>query len=92
MKHFPLALALGSLTLAAVLPVFAENLLEVVDEAQNTIIRKYSSESSIARKLALKELEEIASAIREWESVLPDDARAAHVANLRRLHSRKAGQ
>ena len=39
-----------------------------------------------------RQLEEIASAIREWESVLPDDARAAHVANLRRLHSRKAGQ
>lgn len=42
-------------------PFSQDNLWEVIENAQNAIIRKYASESSIARKMALKELENIAS-------------------------------
>jgi len=40
--------------------VFAENLLDVVEAAQTTIEKRYSNKDSIARKLALEELEKIA--------------------------------
>lgn len=39
---------------------FADNLWDVVEEAQKAITQKYPGEDSIARKMALKELEEIA--------------------------------
>lgn len=63
MKHsnmltrFSLALAL---CLAAAAPVFADSLLDVVEAAQNAIQKKYPSPDSIARKIALEELEKIA--------------------------------
>ncbi len=49
-----------ALCLAASVPVWAENLLDVVEAAQNIIEKKYSNPDSIARKLALEELEKIA--------------------------------
>ena len=63
MKHsnmltrFSLGLAL---CLAAAAPVFADSLLDVVEAAQNAIQKKYPSPDSIARKIALEELEKIA--------------------------------
>ena len=58
MKHSHLAFVLSCFALSAS-PIFAENLWDIVEEAQNTIVRKYPSEDSIARKYALKELEAI---------------------------------
>ena len=49
-----------ALCLAASVPVWAENLLDVVEAAQNIIEKKYPNPDSIARKLALEELEKIA--------------------------------
>ena len=60
MKKYRTALVLICLALAATIPAFAENLWDVVEEAQHTIKRKYPDADSIARKLALKELEGIA--------------------------------
>ena len=40
--------------------VFSSDFWDIVESAQKTIEQKYPSEDSIARKLALKELEEIA--------------------------------
>ena len=60
MKNYRTALVLICLAFAATLSAFAENLWDVVEEAQHTIKRKYPDADSIARKLALKELEEIA--------------------------------
>ena len=48
-------------------PVLAENLLDVIEAAQNSIETKYSNPESIARKLALEQLEKIA------RSGKPDD-------------------
>ena len=49
-----------ALCLTTAAPVFAQNLLDVVEAAQNTIEKKYSNPDSIARKMALEELEKIA--------------------------------
>ena len=49
-----------ALCLAAAAPVFADSLLDVVEAAQNAIQKKYPSPDSIARKIALEELEKIA--------------------------------
>jgi hypothetical protein len=49
------------------IPVLAENLLDVIEAAQNSIETKYSNPESIARKLALEQLEKIA------RSGKPDD-------------------
>ena len=49
-----------ALCLTAAVSLSAENLLDVVEAAQNTIQTKYPDKDSIARKLALEELEKIA--------------------------------
>ena len=56
MKRFYFVLVLNCLVHAVLFPLLAEDLWDVVEEAQNTIIWNYPSEDSIARKLALKEL------------------------------------
>ncbi len=40
-------------------PLVADNLLDVVAEAENTIVQKYPVETSIAHRLAMRELENI---------------------------------
>ena len=59
MKLFPKTLILACATFASVLPLIAENLYDVVDDAEKAIIQKYPNESSIAHRLAKKELEDI---------------------------------
>ena len=49
-----------ALCLTAAVSLYAENLLDVVEAAQNTIQTKYPDKDSIARKLALEELEKLA--------------------------------
>jgi len=49
-----------SLSLTAAAPVFAENPLDVVDAAQTVIQKNYPDRNSIARRIALEELETIA--------------------------------
>ena len=49
-----------ALCLTAANPLFAESLLDVVEAAQATILKKYPSKDSLARKIALEELEKIA--------------------------------
>ena len=46
-----------ALCLTSSAPVFAENLLDVVDAAQATIRQKFPDRDSIARRMALEELE-----------------------------------
>jgi hypothetical protein len=63
MKHrrFPIPfLFCFALCLTTANPLFAESLLDVVEAAQITIQKKYPNRDSIARKMALEELEEIA--------------------------------
>ena len=59
MKLFSTTLCLA-IALATSLTLMAENLWDVVEDAQNQIIQKYPSENSIAREMALNELKEIA--------------------------------
>ena len=56
----PSILSCVALSLTTAIPAFAENLLDVVEAAQNSIETKYSNPESIARKLALEQLEKIA--------------------------------
>ena len=56
--------------LAGVMPVFADELWDVVEAAQDVIVKKYPSEDSIARKMALKELEEIAESSKSDEEII----------------------
>ena len=68
MKIFLSNLVLICLALIAFLRVVAaENLLDVVEKAQKKINQKYPDESSIARKLATKELEQIARSAKSEE-------------------------
>ena len=60
MKHLSSTLVLICAALTAALPLVAEDLLDVVENAQKTIKQKYPDESSIARKMALNDLEKIA--------------------------------
>ncbi len=55
--------------------VFASRVVEYIASFTTKVIKE-------------RQLGEIATAIGEWEAVLPDDARATHVANLRNLHPR----
>ena len=59
MKHLPSMLVLICTALIASLPLIAENLDEVVDEAEKAINQKYPNEASIAHRLKIKELEDI---------------------------------
>jgi hypothetical protein len=59
MKYFPKTFILICVAFAFVLPLIAENLYDVVDDAEKAIIQKYPNESSIAHRLAKKELEDI---------------------------------
>ena len=61
MKHMYLVSFLSILAIHISFPVLAENLFDVVEEAQKTIVKKYPSDDSIARKHALTELDEIVS-------------------------------
>ena len=56
----PSILSCFALFVLPAIPVLAENLLDVVEAAQNSIETKYSNPESIARKLALEQLEKIA--------------------------------
>jgi TPR repeat protein/predicted esterase len=67
MKHLPTTLVLICTALTATLPLIADNLWDVVEEAQNSILQRYPSETSIARKKALEELETIADSDRTEE-------------------------
>ena len=63
MKHrfiFAMFLFCFALCPAMVTPVSAENLLEVVDAAQIVIRKKYPERDSLARKMAMEELENTA--------------------------------
>ena len=60
MKHLFSTLVLICAALTAALPLVAEDILDVVENAQKTIKQKYPDESSIARKMALNDLEKIA--------------------------------
>ena len=57
----PSILSFLALCLTTAVPAFAENLLDVIEAAQNSIETKYSNPESIARKLALEQLEKIAT-------------------------------
>ena len=60
MKHIPSTFILLCTTFFAVsTPLIADSLLDVVDEAEKTIGQKYPVETSIARRLAVRELEGI---------------------------------
>ena len=60
MKHLPLKLVLICAALTTTLSLVADNLWDVVEDAQNAILQKYPSETSIARSMALDELRRIA--------------------------------
>lgn len=49
-----------ALCLTNAAPVFADELLDVIEAAQITILNKYPNKDSLARKIALEELEKIA--------------------------------
>jgi len=49
-----------ALCLTTSVPVFAENLLDVVETVQTAIEKKYPNKDSLARKMAMEELEKIA--------------------------------
>ena len=51
-------------------PVWAENLLDVVEAAQTAIQKKYPHRDSIARKLALEELEKTARSGNSEEEII----------------------
>ena len=59
MKHFPVTLVLICTALTAAFPLIADNLWDVVEEAENAIHQRYPNETSIARRKALQELEAI---------------------------------
>jgi len=59
-----------ALCLTAAIPVFAENLLDVVEAAQSSIETKYSNPESIARKLALEQLEKIARSDKPEDQII----------------------
>ena len=48
-------------------PLAAENLFEIIEKAQKSINKKYPDKSSIARKMAIEELEKIARSDRSEE-------------------------
>ena len=52
------------------IPVLAENLLDVIEAAQNSIETKYSNPESIARKLALEQLEKIARSDKPEDQII----------------------
>ncbi len=61
MNNFSSKLALLGIALTATLPLFADNLSDAMEKAQNAIIRKYPDEDSVVRKEALQQLRDIAS-------------------------------
>ena len=73
MKHGFLmtSMMLGfALCLTTAAPVWAENLLDVVEAAQTAIQKKYPHRDSIARKLALEELEKTARSGNSEEEII----------------------
>lgn len=52
------------------IPVLAENLLDVIEAAQNSIETKYPNPESIARKLALEQLEKIARSDKPEDQII----------------------
>ena len=59
-----------ALCLTTAAPVFAENLLDVVEAAQTTIQKKFPDRDSIARKMSLEELEKIARSGESDEQII----------------------
>ena len=66
----PSILSCVALSLTTAVPAFAENLLDVVEAAQNSIETKYSNPESIARKLALEQLEKIARSDKPEDQII----------------------
>lgn len=85
MKLFPKTLILACATFASVLPLIAENLYDVVDDAEKAINQKYPVESSIAHRLAKKELEDIVFSDKtEEEKIAAIRAKYPSTSSLRR--------
>lgn len=59
-----------AICLMLVVPTFADELLDVIDAAQTTILKKYPSKDSLARKMALEELEKIARSGQSDEQII----------------------
>ena len=59
MKHFPKNFILICVALLAALPLLAEDIYDVIEQAQNAIMSRYPSPESRARKQALKDLDRI---------------------------------
>ena len=72
MKHFDNFLVFISFALVFHFPLFANDIWDIVEQAQQSIDEKYPSKDSIARKLALKELEEIAGSNKTDEEKMED--------------------
>lgn len=66
----PSILSCVALSLTTAVPAFAENLLDVIEAAQNSIETKYSNPESIARKLALEQLEKIARSDKPEDEII----------------------
>ena len=66
----PSILSCFALCLTTAIPAFAENLLDVIEAAQNSIETKYSNPESIARKLALEQLEKIARSDKPEDQII----------------------
>ena len=66
----PSILSCFALFVLPAIPVLAENLLDVIEAAQNSIETKYSNPESIARKLALEQLEKIARSDKPEDEII----------------------
>ena len=66
----PSILSCFALCLTTAVPAFADNLLDVIEAAQNSIETKYSNPESIARKLALEQLEKIARSDKPEDQII----------------------
>ena len=66
----PSILSCFALCLTTAIPAFADNLLDVIEAAQNSIETKYSNPESIARKLALEQLEKIARSDKPEDQII----------------------
>ena len=66
----PSILSFFALFVLPAIPVVAENLLDVIEAAQNSIETKYSNPESIARKLALEQLEKIARSDKPEDQII----------------------
>lgn len=66
----PSILSCFALFVLPAIPVLAENLLDVIEAAQNSIETKYSNPESIARKMALEKLEKTARSGESDEQII----------------------